>query len=74
MTAPPASLCGVDRAARRRWVEVPCDEAVAAQLAADLKLHPLAARVLACRGFESAAQAEAFLSARIADLPDPFTM
>jgi single-stranded-DNA-specific exonuclease len=61
-------------AARRRWIEVPCDEAVAARLARDLGLHPLAARVLACRGHADAAGAERFLAARLADLPDPFLM
>jgi single-stranded-DNA-specific exonuclease len=61
-------------AARRRWIEVPCDEGAAAALARDLRLHPLAARVLACRGLGEAAEAERFLAARLADLPDPFTM
>ena len=61
-------------AARRRWVEVPCDEAVASRLASELRLHPLAARVLACRGLVDAGEVERFLGARLQDLPDPFTM
>jgi len=43
-------------------------------LGESLGLHPLAARVLAARGHGDAASAEAFLTARLADLPDPFTM
>ncbi len=50
------------------------DEERAVVLAAALRLHPLAARVLAARGHADPAAAEAFLSARLADLPDPFAM
>lgn len=46
----------------------------AARLADALGLHPLAARVLAGRGLAGPAEAEAFLAAKLADLPDPFTM
>ncbi|WP_404800626.1 single-stranded-DNA-specific exonuclease RecJ [Anaeromyxobacter paludicola] len=60
--------------ARRRWVEVPCDEAAAQGLERALSLHPLAARTLACRGLADPAEAERFLAARLADLPDPFLM
>jgi single-stranded-DNA-specific exonuclease len=55
-------------------VEVGCDQAAAARLARALSLHPLAARVLAARGLAEPAAAERFLSARLADLPDPFAM
>jgi single-stranded-DNA-specific exonuclease len=61
-------------AARRRWIEVPCDEAAAARLSRELGLHPLAARVLQARGLGDPAQAERFLAARLSDLPDPFAM
>jgi single-stranded-DNA-specific exonuclease len=59
---------------RKRWVETGWDEPAAARLARDLRLHPLAARVLASRGYADTADAERFLAARLADLPDPFTM
>jgi single-stranded-DNA-specific exonuclease len=55
-------------------VEAGVDEERAVVLAAALRLHPLAARVLAARGHADPAAAEAFLSARLADLPDPFAM
>ncbi|HET9597976.1 MAG TPA: single-stranded-DNA-specific exonuclease RecJ [Anaeromyxobacteraceae bacterium] len=58
----------------RRWVEVGCDEGAAGRLARELGLHPLAARVLACRGLADPAEATRFLSAGLADLPDPFAM
>lgn len=46
----------------------------AARLASALGLHPLAARVLVGRGHAEPADAEAFLAAPLADLPDPFAM
>ncbi|WP_242395059.1 single-stranded-DNA-specific exonuclease RecJ [Anaeromyxobacter oryzisoli] len=58
----------------KRWVEAAVDEQGAATLEAALRLHPLAARILAARGHADPAEAEAFLAARLADLPDPFTM
>jgi single-stranded-DNA-specific exonuclease len=45
-----------------------------AALSQSLGLHPIAARILAARGHAEPAAAEAFLAARLADLPDPFTM
>ncbi len=45
-----------------------------ARLAAALKLHPLAAGILARRGLADPDQASRFLSPRLEDLPDPFTM
>ncbi|WP_242345681.1 single-stranded-DNA-specific exonuclease RecJ [Anaeromyxobacter terrae] len=50
------------------------DPQVAARLADALKLHPVAARVLAGRGLVAPDAAEVFLAARLTDLPDPFTM
>lgn len=43
-------------------------------LAGELSLHPLAARVLLHRGYRTPEAASAFLSDRLADLPDPFRM
>jgi single-stranded-DNA-specific exonuclease len=59
---------------RRRWIDVQVDACRAARLAATLGLHPLAARVLAARGFAEPADAGAFLAPRLQDLPDPFAM
>ena len=64
----------VPGASGKRWVEAGVDEERAVVLAAALRLHPLAARVLAARGHANPAAAEAFLSARLANLPDPFAM
>jgi single-stranded-DNA-specific exonuclease len=55
-------------------VEAEVDAARAARLAQALGLHPLAGRVLAGRGFAEASDAEAFLTARLHDLPDPRAM
>jgi single-stranded-DNA-specific exonuclease len=64
----------VDGAAGKRWVESEVDTARAAALAKALRLHPLAARVLAARGLADPAEAQAFLAAPLAGLPDPFSM
>jgi len=64
----------VEGAARRRWVEARADGEGAARLAGALGLHPLAAGVLAGRGYAAPAEAEAFLAARLQDLPDPHSM
>jgi len=64
----------VEGAARRRWVEARADGEGAARLAGALGLHPLAAGVLAGRGYGAPAEAEAFLAARLQDLPDPTSM
>lgn len=55
-------------------MEVGADGEDASRLARALGLHPLAARVLAARGLGQPERAEAFLAARLADLPDPFSM
>jgi single-stranded-DNA-specific exonuclease len=52
--------------------EVPQEQAAA--LAAELGLHPLSARVLVHRGLRTPEAASAFLSDKLADLPDPFRM
>ena len=43
-------------------------------LAAELGLHPLSARVLVHRGLRTPEAASAFLTDKLADLPDPFRM
>jgi single-stranded-DNA-specific exonuclease len=50
------------------------DDASTVRLAHALSIHPLAARVLATRGLADPAAAARFLSPRLEDLPDPFTM
>ncbi len=67
----------VDGASGKRWIEArngPECEAAAARLAEALRLHPLAARVLAARGHADPITAARFLEAPLADLPDPFAM
>ena len=54
-----------------RWVLPRDSEADPHSLAAALKLHPLAAQVLINRGHRTEEQANAFLSDRLGDLPDP---
>jgi single-stranded-DNA-specific exonuclease len=65
-----------------RWVfpadrsELPqtdLDEA-ARVVGAELKLHPVVAKVLVARGYRTAADATKFLSDALTELPDPFTM
>jgi single-stranded-DNA-specific exonuclease len=58
----------------KRWVEVGCDEAIVDRLVRELRIEPLAARVLACRGLGDPADVERFLACRLADLPDPFLL
>ncbi len=57
-----------------RWMmpEVPQEQAE--MLATELGLHPLSARVLVHRGLRTPEAASAFLTDRLADLPDPFRM
>jgi single-stranded-DNA-specific exonuclease len=64
----------VDARPAKRWIEAKVDGDAATRLAETLKLHPIAARVLAARGLAEPADAERFLAAKLADLPDPFTM
>ncbi len=57
-----------------RWILPDAAEEVWSKLAAELNLHPLAARVLANRGHVQPEAAERFLSDKLADLPDPLLM
>jgi single-stranded-DNA-specific exonuclease len=57
----------------RRWI-LSGDPDGVDRLVRELSLHPLTARVLANRGFADPAAAERFLTASLADLPDPFLM
>ncbi len=64
-----------------RWVlpaerlKVDADlEAEAHEVARELNLHPLVARVLVGRGHRTADDAKKFLSESLSDLPDPFLM
>ncbi len=56
-----------------RWI-IPEPDAHAAALAASLGVAPLAASVLARRGFRDAASARRFLESPVEDLHDPFLM
>ena len=63
------------QAATKLWVEGErIDAGAAARLAGALGLHPLAALALAARGLGDPVLASRFLSPRLEDLPDPFTM
>jgi single-stranded-DNA-specific exonuclease len=55
-----------------RWLIPEVPEERSSALANALKLHPLVAKILAGRGIATPEAAEAFLSDRLADLPDPF--
>lgn len=57
-----------------RWLHRPTDAHAAQVLARELGLHPVAAAILAGRGYTAPDQAERFLAARLTDLPDPFGM
>lgn len=57
-----------------RWVLPRDSETDANCLAAALNLHPLAAQVLVNRGHRTEEQANAFLSDKLSDLPDPSSM
>ncbi|RYZ37476.1 MAG: single-stranded-DNA-specific exonuclease RecJ [Myxococcaceae bacterium] len=57
-----------------RWLLPDVVEQEVGLLAGELSLHPLAARVLLHRGYRTPEAASAFLSDRLADLPDPFRM
>lgn len=57
-----------------RWLLPESRKAVIGALAEALGLHPLAATVLANRGFAQRDEASAFLSDRLSELPNPMTM
>jgi single-stranded-DNA-specific exonuclease len=56
------------------WPTVDHQERLARDLARDLGVHPIAARVLVNRGYPTAPQAQAFLDDGLTSLPDPFRM
>jgi len=61
--------------ARLKWILPEGDiDAAAAVLVSELKVHPLAARVLVQRGYGTPEKAKGFLSDALADLPDPLLM
>ena len=55
----------------KAWRFPPYDETVVRRLSGELKVPTLMAQVLAARGFQSGADAETFLSAKLSDLHDP---
>ena len=55
----------------KNWRFPPYDEAVVRRLSSELKVPTLMAQVLAARGFQSGAQADSFLTAKLSDLHDP---
>lgn len=57
-----------------RWLLPEASESGPEKLAAELSVHPLAARILFARGYKDAQAASTFLNDRLADLPDPFRM
>ncbi len=54
------------------WAEKPCDEAAVAQLARELQVSPVTARLLCIRGLGEIDQARRFLAPSLRDLHDPF--
>lgn len=67
-------LPDADSSPRRAWHLADIDDAVVEALADTLSLSPLVARVLALRGVTAADDAEVFLRASLADMPDPALM
>ena len=57
-----------------RWLLPQVTQDQAAALAAALQRHPLPARILVHRGYQTPEAAHAFLADGLADLPDPFRM
>ncbi|MDY7229383.1 single-stranded-DNA-specific exonuclease RecJ [Hyalangium rubrum] len=57
-----------------RWLLPESVDQQVASLAGELGLHPLPARILLHRGYKTPEAASAFLSDKLADLPDPFRM
>jgi single-stranded-DNA-specific exonuclease len=54
------------------WQEKPCDEVAVAQLATDLRISPVTARLLCIRGLGDVDLARQFLAPSLDDLLDPF--
>ena len=59
---------------QKKWILAPEDPGAASLLARELHLGTLASRVLAARGFRSAAQAEEFLDAGHGRMSDHFLL
>lgn len=57
-----------------KWLHRPTDVKAASVLVRELGLHPVAAGILAGRGYATPEIAERFLAARLSDLPSPFAM
>ncbi len=60
--------------AERIWSSLPCDDAAVAQLATELDVSPVTARLLCIRGLGDLNQARRFLSPSLDDLHDPFAL
>ena len=58
----------------KRWITQSAPHKEANRLARELNLHPLAAQILAQRGFTEPDQADVFLNPKLADLPHPRNM
>lgn len=59
---------------RKRWRIVPHDSGRVSSLASNAGISPVVAQLLVARGVYDANQARTFLSARLADLRDPFEL
>ena len=60
--------------ADRIWSSLPCDDAAIQQLAADLDVSPITARLLSIRGLGDVDEARRFLSPSLGDLHDPLAL
>jgi single-stranded-DNA-specific exonuclease len=60
--------------ADRIWSSLPCDDAAVQQLAIELDVSPVTARLLCIRGLGDLEQARRFLSPSLDDLHDPFAL
>jgi single-stranded-DNA-specific exonuclease len=60
--------------ADRIWSSLPCDDGAVQQLAAELDVSPVTARLLCIRGLGDLEQARRFLSPSLDDLLDPFAL
>jgi single-stranded-DNA-specific exonuclease len=60
--------------ADRIWAPLPCDEAATTQLAAELQISEVTARLLCIRGLSELEDARRFLNPSLADLHDPFRL
>jgi len=60
--------------ADRIWAPLPCDEGAVAQLANDLRISPITARLLCIRGMGGLEAASRFLAPSLDHLHDPFML